>query len=85
MEYNKKVETKQDLEDYKLWLCQNVKRSIYPEYPKGGQSCGMPRGSKIKCGITGFEIGIETSRSMLANFDLCMTLYKLYLDETIKL
>lgn len=73
-----------DIEELKRKLISSVKKEL-PYNGPGGQIVGMyQRGVTIISEETGFKITIDHYRSQIRNFELSMTLFKLYLDETIK-
>jgi len=52
---------------------------------RGGQSVALsPAGVYLESEETGFAVFVNHERSQLKNADLALTLFNLYLDETIK-
>lgn len=56
-----------------------------PKENKGGQSVGVPlnMGVKLTCENTDFQVYCGRHRSQLQNAQLCLKLYKQYLEEII--
>ncbi|GEM_PF-5457882 len=73
-------------EVYRYYMIGLIKEQYPPNENLGGQSCGMPIcGVKLIHKGLGFEIAISEYRSMIRNYELALTLFKLYIDEIIKL
>jgi len=81
------MENYKDIEDYHL---SNIKKTIcwWPNEVycgKGGQQVSVsPTGVYIESETTGFCIFINSERSQIKNYELAITLFKLYLSEINK-
>lgn len=73
------------IEEIKSKFRSEIVKTVYPPTITGGQSCGMPScGVTLFCPNTEFSISLNEYRSHLKNYDLCLTLYNLFLDEIVK-
>ncbi len=56
-----------------------------PQLSSGGQSVGVPlhMGVKLTCENTDFQVYCGRHRSQLQNAQLCLKLYRQYLEEII--
>jgi hypothetical protein len=71
-------------EDMYLHYYNQCERKPYPEYPIGGQSCGMPiRGVRLIHYDLGFEVAVCCHRSQIKNNELALIFFKLFIDEVI--
>ena len=71
-------------EDMYMHFYKECRREAYPNYPVGGQSCGMPvRGIRLIHDDLGFEIAICCHASQIKNHELALTFFKLFIDEVI--
>lgn len=74
----------QTIDDMYMHFYTQCIRKQYPEYPIGGQSCGMPiRGIRLIHEDLGFEVAISCHRSQIKNHALALTFFKLFLDEVV--
>ena len=64
------------------WFLNQAKIEAYPKHQTGGQTVGMsPRGVRLICPETDFQVTVSYERSMIKNRDICVKLYKEFLKE----
>lgn len=68
----------------KFEIIRNAVIKAHPERKSGGQTVGMPsRGVSLRSSEANFYIEIDGCRIQYQNRELALTLFELYLDETI--
>jgi protein subunit release factor A len=75
----------ESIKEIKEHYMRSVRLERFPKQFPGGQSVNwVPRGVKLISDDLGFEVAMTLGRSEIANRELAMTLFSLYLDEVIK-